>query len=136
MVERIMEVANQRKDSNISKTLAEDVVWVSLHVFQVYIICLLSLWSLSYKMFEAHMDEYLDEETEWVKHAFDVICKGWDQEASLFRDSVSSSLPLFHRYRHHLLLQLRDLRGSWLRTIRPWLSAMFLRHSPIYCCFQ
>ena len=69
MVERIMEVANQREDSNISKTLAEDVVRVSFRVFQVYIICLLSLWSLSYKMFEVHMDEYLDEETEWVKHA-------------------------------------------------------------------
>ena len=35
-------------------------------------------------MFEAHMDEYLDEEIEWVKHAFDAICKGWDQEVSLF----------------------------------------------------
>ena len=33
MVDRIMEVANQRKDSNISKTLAEDVVWVSFRVF-------------------------------------------------------------------------------------------------------
>ena len=39
-------------------------------------------------MFEAHMDEYLDEEIEWVKHAFDGICKGWDQEASCSRDSV------------------------------------------------
>ena len=35
-------------------------------------------------MFETHMDEYLDEEIEWVKHAFDIICKGWDQDASLF----------------------------------------------------
>ena len=40
-----MEVANQRKDSTISKTLAEDVVWVlalspSFHVFfQVYAYC-------------------------------------------------------------------------------------------------
>ena len=42
-------------------------------------------------MFEAHMDEYLDEEIEWVKHEFDVICKGWDQEVSfLFRFSVAS----------------------------------------------
>ena len=38
----------------------------------------------SFKMFETHMDEYLDEEIEWVKQAFDVICKGWDQGASLF----------------------------------------------------
>ena len=41
-----------------------------------------SLWSFSYRMFEVHMDEYLDEEIEWVKHAFEGICKGWDQEAS------------------------------------------------------
>jgi hypothetical protein len=85
MVDRVMEVANQRKDSNISKTLAEDVVWVSSHFFsKVYNLLTFSLWSLSYRMFEAHMDEYLDEEIEWVKNAFDVICKGWDQEASLF----------------------------------------------------
>ena len=33
-------------------------------------------------MFETNMDEYLDEEVESVKIAFDVICKGWDQEVS------------------------------------------------------
>ena len=48
-------------------------------------VCLLN----SYRMFEAHMDEYLDEEVEWVKQAFDVICKGWDQEASLLFVFVS-----------------------------------------------
>lgn len=26
------------------------------------------------------MDEYLDEEVESVKHALEVICKGWDRE--------------------------------------------------------
>ena len=52
-------------------------------LFQLYL-CILTFCDRSYKMFEAHMDEYLDEEIEWVKHAFDVICKGWDQEASSF----------------------------------------------------
>jgi len=33
-------------------------------------------------MFEPNMDEYLDEEVEAVKSAFDVICKDWDQEVS------------------------------------------------------
>jgi recyclin-1 len=88
MVDRIMEVANQRKDSNISKTLTEDVVWVLLPCFFQSIYNLFTPGSLSYRMFETHMDEYLDEEIEWVKHAFDVICKGWDQEASFVRDSV------------------------------------------------
>jgi recyclin-1 len=84
MVDRIMEVANQRKDSSISKTLAEDVMWASVSPKSIYI-CLAVVAPSSYRMFETHMDEYLDEEIEWVKHAFDVICKGWDQEASLFR---------------------------------------------------
>jgi len=35
MVDRITEVANQRKDSNLSKALAEDVVWVSVRVPQI-----------------------------------------------------------------------------------------------------
>ena len=35
-----------------------------------------------YQMFEPNMDEYLDEEVEAVKSAFDVICKDWDQEVS------------------------------------------------------
>lgn len=44
-----------------------------------------------YRMFEVHMDE----EIEWVKHAFAATCKGWGKEASLFRDScVSDGLSL------------------------------------------
>ncbi|KAF8148471.1 f-box protein pof6 [Crassisporium funariophilum] len=61
MVDNIMEVAKQRKDSDVSRTKAEDVV---------------------YQMFETNMDEYLDEEVESVKHAFELICKGWDQEVT------------------------------------------------------
>jgi recyclin-1 len=30
-------------------------------------------------MFEQNMDEYLDEEVEVVKGAFDRICKNWEQ---------------------------------------------------------
>ncbi|KAF8964808.1 exocyst complex component Sec10-domain-containing protein [Flammula alnicola] len=60
IVDAIMEVAHQRKDSNVDGNKAEDVV---------------------YQMFETNMDEYLDEEVESVKLAFDVICKGWDRES-------------------------------------------------------
>ncbi|KAJ4490293.1 exocyst complex component Sec10-like protein [Lentinula aciculospora] len=35
-----------------------------------------------FRMFEPNMDEYLDEETEAVKPAFEGICKGWDRQAS------------------------------------------------------
>ncbi|KAF4612782.1 hypothetical protein D9613_011761 [Agrocybe pediades] len=61
MVDAIMEVAKQRKDSLVDRNKAEDVV---------------------YQMFEANMDEYLDEEVESVKRALDTICSGWNQEAS------------------------------------------------------
>jgi len=33
-----------------------------------------------FRMFEPHMDEYLDEEVEAVKRNFDVICKGWEAQ--------------------------------------------------------
>lgn len=45
-----------------------------------------------YQMFETNMDEYLDEEVESVKHAFDGICKGWDRGV---RSHLSFSLVLF-----------------------------------------
>lgn len=35
---------------------------------------------LVYTMFEPHMDEYLDDETEWVKGVLDGICNAWDAE--------------------------------------------------------
>ncbi|KAG6863874.1 hypothetical protein C0991_002501 [Blastosporella zonata] len=37
-----------------------------------------------YQMFESNMDEYLDEETESVKHAFDVISRAWDRELATY----------------------------------------------------
>ncbi len=34
----------------------------------------------SFRMFEPNMDEYLDEETEWVKMVMEGICKDWEQQ--------------------------------------------------------
>ena len=33
-----------------------------------------------FRMFEPHMDEYLDEEVEAVKRNFDSVCKGWEAQ--------------------------------------------------------
>jgi len=33
-----------------------------------------------FRMFEPHMDEYLDEEVEAVKRNFDSICNGWETQ--------------------------------------------------------
>ncbi|KAF7365418.1 hypothetical protein MVEN_00414500 [Mycena venus] len=70
MVDAIMQAAAQRPDSNVERTRAEDVV---------------------YKMFEINMDEYLDEEVESVKQAFEVTCKGWDKQMADQATSGSSS---------------------------------------------
>jgi len=87
-------VANQREDSNVSKAVVEDVV-----------------------MFETHMDEYLDEEVEWVKHAFDFICKGWDQETSTSSPTAATTRLLAS---HNPDLVKRNV----------------LLHSLVYFCFQ
>jgi recyclin-1 len=59
MVDAIMHAAEERPDEEVvSRTRAEDVV---------------------YQMFEVNMDEYLDEEVEALKSAFEGACKEWDQ---------------------------------------------------------
>jgi recyclin-1 len=59
MVDAIMRAAEERPDEEVvSRTRAEDVV---------------------YQMFEVNMDEYLDEEVEALKSAFEGACKEWDQ---------------------------------------------------------
>ncbi|KAJ7507610.1 hypothetical protein B0H11DRAFT_2218442 [Mycena galericulata] len=60
IVDAIVQAAAERPDAaNVPRTRAEDVV---------------------YQMFEINVDEYLDEEVESVKQAFEVTCKGWDRQ--------------------------------------------------------
>ena len=42
----------------------------------------------SYKMFEPNMDDYLDDEIEELKRAFQVICKDWERSVSLTASSM------------------------------------------------
>ncbi|KAI0759399.1 exocyst complex component Sec10-like protein [Trametes elegans] len=60
MVDTIVQVA-AAKDSDFPKTKAEDVV---------------------YRMFEPNMDEYLDEEVEFVKQSFEMTCRSWEKQLS------------------------------------------------------
>lgn len=48
----------------------------------------------SYKMFEPNMDDYLDDEMEELKRAFEVICKDWEQSVSL----TATSMVCIHIY--------------------------------------
>ncbi|KAL1689827.1 exocyst complex component Sec10-like protein [Schizophyllum commune] len=59
MVDAISEAASARPESVPPRTKVEDVV---------------------YQMFEINMDEYLDDEIESVKLAFEAICKEWDKQ--------------------------------------------------------
>lgn len=47
-------------------------------------------------MFEPNMDEYLDEEIESAKQAFETICKEWERQVCtlfLMIDSFSEPFP-------------------------------------------
>lgn len=35
-------------------------------------------------MFESNMDEYLDEEVEFINQSFDAICRTWEKQACIF----------------------------------------------------
>ncbi|EIW53768.1 uncharacterized protein TRAVEDRAFT_52892 [Trametes versicolor FP-101664 SS1] len=69
MVEVIMKVATA-KDPQFPKTKAEDVV---------------------YRMFEPNMDEYLDEEVEFVKQSFEMTCRAWEKTLSEHRAVANAS---------------------------------------------
>ncbi|PPQ73408.1 hypothetical protein CVT24_008502 [Panaeolus cyanescens] len=75
IVDAIMEVAKQREDADVKRQQAEDVI---------------------YQMFETNMDEYLDEEVESVKHAFDGICKGWDRGGNATSTSNQATFLASH----------------------------------------
>ena len=51
---------------------------------------------LRYKMFEDHMDDYLDEEIETTRRAFDVICRDWDNKVCHYYSSPSTFHALLH----------------------------------------
>ncbi|KAF8686394.1 Exocyst complex component Sec10 [Rhizoctonia solani] len=62
--------ATGENDKVITQTQAEDII---------------------FRMFEQHMDEYLDEETEIAKATFDQICKAWERKLDVQTRSISSA---------------------------------------------
>jgi len=49
--------------------------------------------AFSYRMFEPNLDEYLDEELDNVKRAFDTICKSWSKNVRLLPFMPSLEFP-------------------------------------------
>jgi recyclin-1 len=41
----------------------------------------MTVGGVRFQMFEPNMDEYLDEEVEWVRHTLDVINREWQRKA-------------------------------------------------------
>ncbi|KAK8853299.1 hypothetical protein IAR55_004003 [Kwoniella newhampshirensis] len=55
-----------------------------------------------FQMFEVHLDEYLDDETEWVKQHLEEICRVWEQQPTF----LSSSNP--DQVKRNVLAGFRD----------------------------
>ncbi|CAG8782474.1 14145_t:CDS:2, partial [Acaulospora colombiana] len=51
-----------------------------------------------FRIFDPHMDEYLDEEVEAVKRAFDSICRNWSEKSSNQNMSSSAVSPTRTRF--------------------------------------
>lgn len=47
---------------------------------------------LRYAAFEQHMDEYLEDEVEWIKNVLDKMCKAWDTKVG--PDSQTSTIQI------------------------------------------
>ncbi|RPD52774.1 hypothetical protein L226DRAFT_547378 [Lentinus tigrinus ALCF2SS1-7] len=75
MVDTILQVAATRADFQLPKTKAEDVV---------------------YRMFEPNMDEYLDEEVEYVKQSFEMTCRSWEKQLSEHRAATGTPANTEH----------------------------------------
>lgn len=85
-------------------------------------------------MFEPNMDEYLDEEIESAKQAFETICKEWERQVGpnptgSFRPVIRTLPRSFQKQ-----LQQRQTLDSYPRTTPRKSNAMFLRHSQMSCC--
>ncbi|KAI9513549.1 exocyst complex component Sec10-like protein [Russula earlei] len=80
VVDTILEIASQRHppsaEAEVSRAQAEDVV---------------------YRMFEPNMDEYLDEEVNFLKQTFELTCRDWEKKTSLHTDAPppTSHQPTF-----------------------------------------
>jgi recyclin-1 len=46
-----------------------------------------------YRMFEPNMDEYLDEEVDSIKQAFEHICRDWEDKVSFILSPLRAQSP-------------------------------------------
>ncbi|PCH37599.1 hypothetical protein WOLCODRAFT_84415 [Wolfiporia cocos MD-104 SS10] len=95
MVDIILEIAQERSDAAVSRVQAEDVV---------------------YRMFEVNMDEYLDEEVEFVKQCFETTCRAWESQVRL---------PVFAFACTHYMHQVRFLGSSNPAQVKRTVLASF-----------
>ncbi|CAE7227884.1 unnamed protein product [Rhizoctonia solani] len=79
-----------KDDKVITQTQAEDIMYVPFSLL-VSIDAHFPKGCSRFRMFEQHMDEYLDEEIEITKATFDQICKTWERKLDAQTQSISSA---------------------------------------------
>ncbi|KAG8757442.1 F-box protein: endocytic membrane traffic, recycling ReCYcling 1 [Ceratobasidium sp. 423] len=82
--------ATGKNDKVITQTQAEDIMYASFSL-PVPIDVHFPKGRSRFRMFEQHMDEYLDEEIEVAKVTFDQICKTWERKLDAQTQSISSA---------------------------------------------
>ena len=76
---KVVDTLVESGDGTVERKEAEAIVYV------LNMIYLLSIdVGFRFRIFDPHMDEYLDEEVEAVKRSFDVICREWTAKVRTF----------------------------------------------------
>jgi len=76
---RIEYRTNRRKGSEYHEGTGRGCYVGAIKVYLIDSIFTVSRLFSSFKMFEPHMDDYLDDELDEVKRAFEDICKEWER---------------------------------------------------------
>ena len=90
-------------------------------------------------MFETNMDEYLDEEVEYVKQCFETICRSWEKNVCVTLSlSCKPDIKSICSSRSKLLFLQphRNKHDSSVHTIPRWSSATCSRRLQMYCFYQ
>ena len=71
---KVVDTLIDTSDGTVKREEAELIVYVPISAAEIS-----TKFDISYRIFDSHMDEYLDEEVEAVKRSFDNICQEWDK---------------------------------------------------------
>jgi len=76
---KVVDTLVESGDGTVERKEAEAIVYVWSLFYPISIDA-----AFRFRIFDPHMDEYLDEEVEAVKRSFDVICREWTAKVRIF----------------------------------------------------